>query len=164
MAMTRKLWSLNGLGIKLGKDRRTVGRIMDKVRPDGKLQGNPAWYLTTALQALYDDETPNFPRRNSGMVLEHFADRLDAWRELHGGDQPGMTFSIGEMAELTGEEPETLLQWLRAGLPYVVEGDWESGTGFAFKPAWVLDWVMALSCLAKLTGDRNNAAKLRLSR
>ena len=33
MAMTRQLWTLNGLATELGKDRRTLGRALRHVQP-----------------------------------------------------------------------------------------------------------------------------------
>jgi hypothetical protein len=161
MAMLRKLWSLNALGIELNMDRRTIARIMDGVRPDGKLQGHAAWYLTTALTACADDEQPEVQRRDGESILSHFAGRLSDWREIHTGDRTTV-FSIEEIARMTGEEPETLLTWLRAGMPYAVQGDWETGDGFGLTFAWVFDWKATLSCLARFSGDRTNAAKLGL--
>lgn len=52
MGMTRKLWSLNGLATELDYDRRTVAATLKKIRPDGRLNGNPAWFLDTALNVL----------------------------------------------------------------------------------------------------------------
>lgn len=52
MAMTSKLWSINGLATELGMDRRTVAARLRNVPPDGRLKGSPAWYLPTALDAI----------------------------------------------------------------------------------------------------------------
>lgn len=52
MAMTRQLWSINGLATELGMDRRTVARRLSAAPPDGKLKGKPAWFLETALRAM----------------------------------------------------------------------------------------------------------------
>ena len=53
MGMTAKLYSLNGLATELQRDRRTVGKALARVAPDGKTQtGDPAWHLVTALSAL----------------------------------------------------------------------------------------------------------------
>ena len=52
MPMTARLWSLNALAVELDMDRRTVGARLRGVRPDGKLNGHPAWHLTTALRVL----------------------------------------------------------------------------------------------------------------
>ena len=58
MPMTARLWSLNALAVELGRDRRTVAARLRRVPPDGKLNGNPAWYLATALRALEDPRRP----------------------------------------------------------------------------------------------------------
>ena len=59
MAMTAKLWSINALAVELNMDRRTVGARLRGVRPDGRLNGNPAWHLTTALEALRPTRPPH---------------------------------------------------------------------------------------------------------
>jgi hypothetical protein len=56
MGMTARLYSLNALATELNRDRRTLGRALARVRPDGQTDaGDPAWYLTTALRALGED-------------------------------------------------------------------------------------------------------------
>lgn len=53
MAMTRQLWTLNGLATELGKDRRTLGRALRDVPTDGSARdGHKGWFLETALRAL----------------------------------------------------------------------------------------------------------------
>jgi hypothetical protein len=57
MGMTAKLYSLNALATELQRDRRTVGKALSHVAPDGKTPaGDPAWHLTTALSALGRNE------------------------------------------------------------------------------------------------------------
>jgi len=59
MAMTRQLWSINGLATELGKDRRTLGRALRYVPTDGTTgRGYQGWFMETALRALsHKDET-----------------------------------------------------------------------------------------------------------
>ena len=52
MGMTAKLYSLNGLATELQRDRRTVGKALSHVAPDGKT-----------------------PSRRSGLALDHRAVR-----------------------------------------------------------------------------------------
>ena len=67
MAMTRQLWTLNGLATELGKDRRTLGRALRHVPADGTTRGGyQGWFMETALRALSDkgqasDEDPPTP-------------------------------------------------------------------------------------------------------
>ena len=67
MAMTRQLWSINGLATELGKDRRTLGRALRHVPTDGTTQsGYKGWFMETALSALGDkwgagNEAPTTP-------------------------------------------------------------------------------------------------------
>jgi hypothetical protein len=60
MAMTRQLWSLNGLATELGKDRRTLGRPLRHVPADGTTRGGyQGWFMETALHVLRDKEHAN---------------------------------------------------------------------------------------------------------
>ena len=53
--MTRQAWSISGLATELGKDRRTIGKALRHVLPDGKTAGGyPGWFMETALLALSD--------------------------------------------------------------------------------------------------------------
>jgi hypothetical protein len=53
MGYTAKLFTLSGLSVELNRDRRTVGKALARVAPDGKTaSGDDGWYLTTTLGAL----------------------------------------------------------------------------------------------------------------
>lgn len=57
MAMTKTLWSINGLAIELGLDRRTVAKRLGDVPPDGTTaSGHKGWFLARALRVLGGDE------------------------------------------------------------------------------------------------------------
>src|SRR3954471_12596802 len=69
----------------------------------------------------------------------------EGWEELPLREKPRRV--IGQMAADYGVSVETVLTWLHAGMPYLEEGDWHTGDGFVLRPAWVFDWIMALTCL-----------------
>src|SRR5215210_1682749 len=52
MAYTKTLFTLTGLATELDRDRRTIGRALAEVPPNGKTSGYDGWYLSTALRAL----------------------------------------------------------------------------------------------------------------
>jgi hypothetical protein len=52
MAYTKTLFTLTGLATELDRDRRTIGRALAEIPPDGKTSGYDGWYLSTALRAL----------------------------------------------------------------------------------------------------------------
>jgi hypothetical protein len=56
MSMHRKLWSLSGLEVETGMDRRTLAKRLANTAPDGELNGNPAWFLRSALRVLREHE------------------------------------------------------------------------------------------------------------
>jgi hypothetical protein len=65
MAMTAKLFSISALSTELARDRRTIGKALARVPPDGKTaNGDAAWHLTTALAAL--DRNEGRRGRNDG--------------------------------------------------------------------------------------------------
>lgn len=51
MALMARLLTISGLEQELGKDRRTIGRILEGVPPDGKASGRDAWFIKTFLRA-----------------------------------------------------------------------------------------------------------------
>src|SRR3954464_630052 len=52
MGMTPRLWTVNGLAVELGHDRRSLAARLALVPRDAQVQGNPAWLLKTALATL----------------------------------------------------------------------------------------------------------------
>ena len=89
MGMTAKLYSLNGLSTELQRDRRTIGKALARVAPDGKTaSGDPAWHLTTALTAL---------------------DRSEDRRSHHGGDNRDI-----DEVEVASQKLHELFERLRA--------------------------------------------------
>lgn len=161
MAMTATLYSISGLAVELGRDRRTVAAALSSVRPDGRKAQHPAWYLQTALDALGGkrrlplDET----------FIGHLVERLDNWRDIYlDEDRAGSIRPIDEAAELLGVDRAAVLTWLRAGMPYAAEGDWRTGDGFELVPAWVLDWRAMVIGMAVHQGvDAEARRRLRLS-
>jgi hypothetical protein len=54
MAMLPRLWTINGLAVETGEDRRNVAKRLGGVPPDGKSGREDAWLLRTYLAALAD--------------------------------------------------------------------------------------------------------------
>lgn len=54
MSMTCKLWSLSGLAVEFGMDRRAVARRIDGIAPAGQIKGQPAWHLSDVPTLLTD--------------------------------------------------------------------------------------------------------------
>lgn len=67
MSMTPQLFGINALAVELDKDRRTIGRALRNVKPDGRSADgrHPAWRIQTCLRAL---EATEGRRRNDGGV------------------------------------------------------------------------------------------------
>ena len=165
MTMQRRLWSINALATELGKDRRTIAKRLDGVPIDGELNGHPAWYLSTALAAVEENGEASSSRsqvEDAGFVSLHYCERLREWHEIHGERGQADALSLDETAMLIGVEAHSVLLWLRAGMPYVEEGDVETGAGFRLWPSWVLEWMLTLSIVCTLTRDEPARRKLRL--
>src|SRR3954469_955723 len=135
MAMTKTLYSINALSTELGRDRRTVANALAGVPADGTVNGHKGWHLTTALEAI--DPRPEPGRRRASEdahlgPLWHFASRLEDWEEIRSREP--LTRTVEEIAPEYRVTVETVLTWLRAGMPYVQAGDWRTGEGFVLRP------------------------------
>ena len=85
-------------------------------------------------------------------LLTVIASRLDRWREIDYEDPVG-DFSVPEIAAAFGEQPQTVLDWVHAGLPYVRAGDWRTGEGFVLRVAWTMEWTALLIHTARALND-----------
>ena len=162
MSMRPRLWSQNGLATEFGRDRRTMGKILATTPPDGRLNGHPAWFLTTALKAFDEYERPEIASAtDSGHpLLGNFIDRVENWQEVH--SNPRVEWTIEATADALGLTVQTLLVWLRSGMPYAKEGDWATGADFVLVPSWVIDYQAKLTVFNKLFGDQHTARQLAL--
>jgi hypothetical protein len=78
MAMTPQLLTLEAIAVETGKDRRTIGRLLRDINPDGMVKGRPAWRLKTVLRLL--------DRRNgSSAPLEGSAELTDLAQKIQDG-------------------------------------------------------------------------------
>jgi hypothetical protein len=160
MSMTKQLWSLNGLATEFGKDRRTVAKALSNVPPDGHVSGEKRWYLTTALRAL-DRGRQVASVAADELFSNILLDRVANWREIHfNGDVQGL--SVEEIAEFSGVAPADVLAWLRAGMPYWLEGDWTTGKGFQIPLPWAIDWQVLVTGYATHVGRQDLRDKLGL--
>lgn len=163
MAMgQRQLWSINGLSVELRMDRRTLAKKLEGVPPDGEIKGHAAWYLSTALDAIESRQASSTRpvNRARSSVLQHFLDRMHDWRDLCQGAP--IHFTVEDMAEMFDVSRETVLGWLRAGMPYREGGCFETGEGFKLVLSWVIDWTFALNMLARVLGDHQGRRELGL--
>src|SRR5215212_8341125 len=53
----RRLYSVSDLATELQRDRRTMGDALRNIASDGEIKGRPAWFMTTAISALYGERT-----------------------------------------------------------------------------------------------------------
>ena len=79
MPMRPRLWSLSGLAVELGVNVRTLAARLKHTKSDGKVGGNPAWFMTTAMEAMQGDRPDNNVARDKiGVELELIARDLQA--------------------------------------------------------------------------------------
>src|SRR5438093_9673609 len=74
MAMQPSVFTREALAVELGRDRRTIAKALRDVRPDGELNGRPAWRLTTALDAMRKRERAN---RGDGDDVDSLCDEME---------------------------------------------------------------------------------------
>ena len=117
MAMLPQLFSLSGLAVELGMDRRTVAAKLRNVRPDGNLPGGtPGWRLNTALRTL---DGPRLASSRSGefdLIADLLEGRLADPAIVTEGDR--ILLTVSEAAQMLETDCETVLLWLRTGAPY----------------------------------------------
>ncbi|MER8844031.1 MULTISPECIES: hypothetical protein [Mesorhizobium] len=144
MAMTRQLFSISGLAVELDRDRRTIAKALERVPAEGTVSGgHQAWYLSTAMRAMKGG-------RGDASALDHYLDRLIDWEELTAREP--VDLPIDEACKVFGITRDTMVTWLRCGMPYAVAGDFTTGEGFVLRSKWLLDWQIALTCIASAVG------------
>ena len=74
-----------------------------------------------------------------------------------------VVWSIHETAEALGRPRDQLLMWLRAGMPYVTAGSWETGDGFHLCPAWTIDWYITTKAVVQASGSSHIAQQPGIS-
>jgi hypothetical protein len=160
MAMLPQLFSLSGLAVELGLDRRTVAAKLRDVRPDGILPGGTSgWRLNTALRAL---DASRFASSRSGEfdpIADLLENRMANPEIVTEGDR--MLLTVSEAAQMLETDCETVLLWLRTGAPYSRVGDWRNGSGFVVDLSWLVNWLLLVGAHLAL-GNRDLQEALRL--
>jgi hypothetical protein len=161
MAMLPQLFSLSGLAVELGIDRRTIAAKLRNVRPDGNLPGGTSgWRLNTALRAL---DRPRLGSSRSGEfdpIANLLENRMANPEIVAEGDR--MLLTVSEAAQMLETDCETVLLWLRTGAPYSKVGDWRDGTGFVVDLSWLVNWLLLVGAHLTLMGNRDLQDALRL--
>jgi hypothetical protein len=151
MSMRAKLHTISGLASELNRDRRTIANALNAVPPDGKVGKYDAWHIATTLRCLE-------PERGKGWdgdmlpIVRHLYERIPNWKELHRRRVEPMSFE--DLHSTYNWEPEIVLTWVRAGMPYSKVGDWNTGKGFMFHPPHVFDWHLFVGAALEHMGDK----------
>jgi hypothetical protein len=72
------------------------------------------------------------------------------------------TYSMTEFSTMSGIPRDAVLACLRAGMPYVEAGDWESGKGFVLRTAHAIDWMNHTGFALRTLGARDLQGRLGL--
>lgn len=167
--MSKKLWSINAIASELDRDRRTVTTALADVPPDGKIAGNRAWYLDSAVRALSrhgSNDRSEDPAESR--LLGHFTDRVVNFGDLElaksGSSSRGVQIDFDMAVTVFADgKPDRVLTWLKAGLPYWTEGEWETGKGFVFIAHWIVDFLSLIGREIRESGDRRSARVLDMT-
>ena len=159
MAMTPTLYTISALSTELGRDRRTIADALRHHRPDGKVGGYDGWYLTTALGALGNKRSSGDPEVNRSALAEIMLDRL----KMKLSRKSDMQFTVDQFARMVGKERETVLIWMRVGMPYAAQGNWKTGEGFSIRLPHALEWLALVGAHLDDSGDKATISALRLN-
>jgi hypothetical protein len=78
--------------------------------------------------------------------------------------KPHMEFSLDQFAKLLGQDCETVLVWIRAGMPYASMGNWKTGEAFFIRMPHAVDWLVLVGAHIDQWGDKAAASALRMDR
>jgi len=153
MGMTKKLWSINALATEFGMDRRTVAKRIEDIPYDGKDRGKPQWYIASVMWALAPDPPRGKSASKSNIMADVIADRLNHWREISTPQAAEAgRMSLDEFAPNAALSKEAALACIRAGMPYRVPGDFETGEGFEVQFHQAAEWTIFVKSWLSRTG------------
>jgi hypothetical protein len=98
MTNKRRLWSLSGLASESGRNFRTISKALANIKPDGKIAGKPAWFMSSCIVAL-DEHVARTARMPTRAAPERF--------------DPVVEAKIAKIEE-SGRSVDALLRRLRA--------------------------------------------------
>lgn len=71
--------------------------------------------------------------------------------------------TVERIADVHKVSPEVVLDWLRAGLPYVKTGNWDTGEGFILHFHWTWSWLNSTATTLLVNGEQALLRRLRLN-
>jgi hypothetical protein len=83
-------------------------------------------------------------------------DRLKMKKKSH------MEVTIDQFANILRKERETILIWMRVGMPYASQGNWKTGEGFSIRLPHALEWLALVGAHLDAFGDKAAISALRL--
>jgi hypothetical protein len=75
-----------------------------------------------------------------------------------------LQFTVDQFAKMLGTERETILIWLRVGMPYVSQGNWRTGEGFSIRLHHAIEWLGLAAGHVEQCNDKAAFCALRLDR
>ena len=170
MTMQPQTYSINGLSVELGLDRRTLAKRLASVPPAAMRGKSKRWRLRDVLRALdAHNESLDAPVGESSRRAQSPADFLAGLemglRPLEAGVN---TFGWTDMLKMFGVDGDELREWLRYGAPFLTRGDLRTGEGWEFSIPHVARWLalfgaalQRLDVVADLTRPGEATRRLR---
>lgn len=129
-------YSINALSVELGRDRRTLAKLLADVPPREVKGRERRWRLRDALRVL--EPGPLRPAQAAETIRDFAMAGLPLKRGVH-------LVGWAELGEVLEADDDVLEELLRFGLPYVKRGD-RAGRG------WEFSWPHAARWLALWSG------------
>src|SRR5262249_13255436 len=100
------------------------------------------------------------PAISRSALVEIMLDRL----KMKLNRKSDMQFTVDEFARMVGKERETVLIWMRVGMPYASQGNWRTGEGFSIRPPHALEWLGLIGAHVEQCNDKAALRAFRLGR
>jgi hypothetical protein len=133
-------------------DRRTLAKKLQGLPPAHvkrlKTRVEKRWKLADVLpyiqQGITEPVADDDSMECDDLFFMGLYDRLDNWKIIHPDGEEDLRYTFQEAVEHLPGSADDIILWLRLGCPYIKRGSLETGEGFEFIPAHVLDWLVMM--------------------
>ena len=120
MAMQGQLWTLSGLAVELGMDRRNLARRLEGLEPDESEGRSPKWRMARVHRHMMRGAEVGDPQREKARLDKLRADKVELELERERGETVSVHEVAGLWAKLASEARARLLGMPTKAAPLVM--------------------------------------------